>query len=106
LVLATHFAKVTGDYWRTKVSPWTRVTFLDAWPLGAYANYDLQTVWVQADLDGDFQVDGTDLGTVADNLGMTSPAWADGDLNGDGAVDTADLDLAFAQFGLELAVVS
>jgi hypothetical protein len=37
---------------------------------------------------------------------MTGATWADGDLNGDGQVTMADLDLAYAQFGLELDVVS
>ena len=44
--------------------------------------------------------------TIADNLDMSNPILTDGDLNGDGFIDAADLELAFAQFGLELDVVS
>jgi len=61
---------------------------------------------VLADLDGDFDVDGDDLAVIDANFGMSNPTQADGDLNQDGAIDIADLDLFFAQYGLELAVVS
>ena len=44
--------------------------------------------------------------TLASHLGMSSPTRADGDLNGDGVIDHVDLDLIFAQFGLDLDVVS
>jgi hypothetical protein len=37
---------------------------------------------------------------------MSSPTAADGDFDGDGDVDADDLDVLFAQYGLELAVVS
>lgn len=37
---------------------------------------------------------------------MSSQTWADGDLNGDGDVTQTDLDILFAQYGLELDVVS
>jgi hypothetical protein len=57
-----------------------------------------------AALNGDYDVDQSDLDTIADNLGMTSASWSDGDLNGDTVVDEDDIDLAFAQFGLDLAV--
>jgi hypothetical protein len=43
---------------------------------------------------------------LADNVGMSNPTHDDGDLNGDGDIDIDDLDLLFAQYGLELAVVS
>ena len=37
---------------------------------------------------------------------MANPTQADGDFNGDGAINVADLDYMFAQYGLDLAVVS
>jgi hypothetical protein len=69
---------------------------------------NLQSVWVLADLDGDFQVDQDDLDLLYDNwaAGLEDPTVEDGDLNGDGTIDVADLDLMFAQFGLALGVVS
>jgi hypothetical protein len=70
------------------------------------AGLNLQTAWVLADLDGDFDVDDADLAILNTNLWMSSPTQADGDLNGDGSINAADLDLMFAQYGLELAVVS
>jgi hypothetical protein len=36
----------------------------------------------------------------------SSPTWQNGEFNGDGDVYTDDLDLMFAQYGLELEVVS
>jgi hypothetical protein len=66
----------------------------------------LTNVWMLADLDEDFDVDQSDLDAIVDNLGMTGATWEDGDLNGDSQVDEDDLDLAFAQYGLALAVVS
>jgi len=38
--------------------------------------------------------------------GVENPTQAQGDLDGDGNIDVHDLDVMFAQFGLELAVVS
>ncbi len=67
---------------------------------------NLQSAWMQADLNGDWKVNDTDLQTLAGNMGMSNPTHADGDLNGDGQIDTADADLMFAQYGMELAVVS
>ena len=69
-------------------------------------NNNLQDVFVLADLNGDFDVDGNDMQTISDNFGMTGATYADGDLNGDGIIDDADLDLAFAQFGLRLDLVA
>jgi hypothetical protein len=57
-------------------------------------------------LNGDFAVDDSDLDTVTNNIGMSSPTHTDGDINGDGSIDSADLDLAFAQYGLDLSVVT
>ena len=73
------------------------------------ATYGLnyQYTFVLTDLDGDFDVDDDDLVIFDGNLGMSNPTWADGDFNNmDGHVNAADLDLMFAQYGLELAVVS
>lgn len=67
---------------------------------------NLQTAAIWGDLDGDFDVDDDDLAILDDNLGMSSPTVTDGDFNGDGFVNAADLDLMFAQYGLELTVVS
>jgi hypothetical protein len=67
---------------------------------------DLQDLWILADLDGDLDVDQSDIDTFADNFGMSNATWADGDLNGDNYVDEDDLDLAFAQLGIDLAVAS
>lgn len=65
----------------------------------------LQGLWILADLD-DNDVDQSDIDTFGDNFGMSNATWADGDLNGDTYVDEDDLDLAFAQYGLALSVVS
>jgi hypothetical protein len=67
---------------------------------------DLEDLWILADLDGDYDVDQSDLETIADNLDMTSASRSDGDLNGDTVVDESDLELGFAQLGLDLWVVS
>jgi hypothetical protein len=83
--------------------------FVDIMDYVAWANnsgLDLQTSSVLADLDGDFDVDDDDLAIFEGNLGMSTPTAADGDFDGDGDVDADDLDLMFAQYGLELVVVS
>ena len=67
---------------------------------------NLQSLSLWGDLDGDFDVDTADSSALASHLGMSSPTRADGDLNGDGVIDHVDLDLIFAQFGLNLDVVS
>jgi hypothetical protein len=59
-----------------------------------------------ADLDGDFAVNEIDAEILGDNMGMANPTQADGDLDGDGDIDAADADYLFAQWGLELEVVS
>jgi hypothetical protein len=71
---------------------------------GIYPN--LESVWVLADLNGDSVVDEHDMEILGDNIGMANPTMADGDFNGDGYIDINDVDLMFAQYGLELAVVS
>jgi hypothetical protein len=70
------------------------------------AGFSLQEVWVLADLDGDFDVDESDVETLADNMGMSNATHEDGDLDDDGDVDEDDLALAFAQYGLDFDVVS
>jgi hypothetical protein len=71
-----------------------------------FANYgkSLQSVSILGDLNGDFVVNDTDLTTLVNSFGMSSPTHADGDLNCDGHIDNADMDLMFAQYGLELNV--
>jgi hypothetical protein len=67
---------------------------------------DLNDLAAWADLDGDFDVDDDDLAIFDDNLGMSNPTYADGDFDGDNDVDADDLELMFAQYGLQIAVVS
>ena len=67
---------------------------------------NLQDLGILADLDGDFDVDNSDIQTIIDNQGMTNPTYADGDVNEDGVIDQLDLDLAFAQFGIEIDLVA
>jgi hypothetical protein len=78
----------------------------DYYMLNANYQQDFQNLWLLGDFDGDFDVDAFDVDVIADNGNMTGATWADGDLNGDGTVDMADLDLAYAQYGLALSVVS
>jgi hypothetical protein len=65
---------------------------------------NLQTLWMLADLNGDFDVDSFDVDWLMDRVGMSNPTWADGDLNGDGTIDEFDIDLIFAQYGMKLNV--
>jgi hypothetical protein len=52
------------------------------------------------DLDGDGDVDLTDLSILLGNYGMTSGAlYEDGDMDGDGDVDLTDLSLLLAHYG-------
>jgi hypothetical protein len=52
------------------------------------------------DLDGDNDIDITDLATLLVHYGVTSgAAYADGDLDGDGDVDLADLSALLAVYG-------
>jgi hypothetical protein len=59
-----------------------------------------------ADLNGDSVVDFEDMDILYDNDNLSNPTQADGDLDLDGDIDLDDVDLAFAQLGLELALVS
>ncbi|MFQ5805793.1 MAG: hypothetical protein ACE5I3_05015, partial [Phycisphaerae bacterium] len=52
------------------------------------------------DLDGDFDVDLTDLAQLLAHYGMTSGAtYEDGDLDGDGDVDLTDLADLLGNYG-------
>lgn len=82
------------------------VTNPDVGKFGANWYADLNILWIKADLNGDFAVDGLDMAIFNDNFGMSNPTQAQGDLNGDGSIDVNDLDLMFALYGLHLAVVS
>jgi hypothetical protein len=82
------------------------VDFDDVTLYSPHSGMNLGVVWLLADLDGDYDVDDDDAETLADNVGMSNPTWADGDLNDDNAVNLDDLDLMFAQYGLDLGVVS
>jgi hypothetical protein len=83
-----------------------QVNFADVVLYSPNSGANLQTVWLLADLNSDFAVDDLDMAIMATNFGMSSPSWAHGDLDGDGDVDTADRDLAYAQLGLDVVVVS
>ena len=72
----------------------------------AFVRARFVAAWSVADLNGDLAVDAADEAIVASHLGMSNPTQADGDLNNDGRVWIEDLDLMFAQYGLDLDVVS
>jgi hypothetical protein len=83
-----------------------QVNFADVVLYSPNSGANLQTVWLLADLNSDFAVDDLDMAILATNFGMSNRTWAHGDLDGDGDVDTEDMDLAYAQLGLDLTVVS
>jgi hypothetical protein len=83
-----------------------QVLYDDFQSLMASYGLDLQNVFVLCDLNGDHVVDDFDLDTLAENIGISNPTYEDGDLNGDGQITIDDLDLMFAQFGLEVELVS
>jgi hypothetical protein len=74
--------------------------------LWSMLNESLDEVMLLGDLDGDFDVDAADVEILDDNVGMSNPTRNHGDLNGDGQINAADVDLIFAQYGLEVEVVS
>lgn len=53
-----------------------------------------------------FDVDSFDPKMFAGNFAIPDPSHEDGDFHGDGDITAADVDLMFAQWGLELDVVS
>ncbi len=62
--------------------------------------YEFQGTSCFGDLDGDGEVDLSDLGTLLGNYGMTSGAnYAAGDLDGDEDVDLSDLSALLAVYG-------
>jgi len=75
-----------------------------------YSNFsmDLQELEMLADLNGDWTVDELDSDVLYNNwlTNLPNPTQTDGDLDADGDIDIHDLDTMFAQFGLELDVVS
>ena len=68
------------------------------------SNYGItrQSLTMEGDLDGDWDVDDDDINVIALNGGMTGATRADGDSQ----VTEADLDLAHAQLGRFMTVVS
>jgi hypothetical protein len=73
-----------------------------------HSGYNLQNLSMLADLNGDWKVDNLDADILYNNylLNLSNPTQSQGNLDGDADIDIHDLDLAFAQFGLELNVVS
>jgi hypothetical protein len=76
------------------------------WNQNSGAN--LQNLSLLGDLNGDWAVDQADADILYDNssTNLQNPTQAQGDLDGDGDIDIFDLDVMFAQFGLDLDVVS
>jgi len=72
---------------------------------GYYASINLQNLSILGDLNGDDVVDGADFTEIYNNIGE-DPAQNVGDLDGDGDIDMADINLVFAQWLLELDIVS
>jgi len=69
-------------------------------PGGIYNAHFVFTGWLPGDLDGDEDVDLTDLAQLLANYGMTEGAtYHDGDLDGDGDVDLTDLAALLAVYG-------
>jgi hypothetical protein len=63
-------------------------------------SYDEDCVDCPGDLDGDLDVDLSDLAQLLGNYGMTSgAAYEDGDLDGDGDVDLSDLAALLGVYG-------
>jgi hypothetical protein len=74
--------------------------------MNEYMKYNnFNSIVMKADLNSDGIVNADDLAFIASHLGSTGTS-ADGDLNGNGVVDDGDVDLAFAQYGLELSIVT
>jgi hypothetical protein len=80
------------------------ILFSQSW----LANLNLQNLTMLSDLNGDWIVDELDGDILFNNYlaSTANPTRAQGNLDGDTDIDIHDLDLMFAQYGLELAVVS
>jgi hypothetical protein len=69
-------------------------------PIVDMGAYEYQTEVCFGDLDGDDDIDLSDLATLLANYGTTSgAAYEDGDLDGDGDVDLSDLAALLAVYG-------
>jgi hypothetical protein len=84
---------------------------VDAADLATYSSTvgtSLTWIVILGDLNGDHRVDEADGDILYNNWlsGVQNPTHAQGDLDGDGDIDIYDLDLMFAQYGLELDMVS
>ena len=66
----------------------------------AVMRVNCEDVSCPGDLDGDLDIDLSDLSALLSNYGMTSGAeYADGDLDGDGDVDLSDLSALLSVYG-------
>ncbi len=90
-----------GDYYDIAIDPVNDSTF---WVIGEYSESSGWATWIGSfdvtvncpgDLDGDGDVDQTDLATLLAAFGLN----AGGDLDGDGDTDQADLAILLANFG-------
>src|SRR6202012_3097129 len=65
---------------------------------------DANSILVSQELLGDSNIDGhvdlTDLSTVLNNFGTTTPAWTSGNFDGAATVDLTDLSAVLNNFGL------
>jgi hypothetical protein len=90
-------------YVRWGMGPTDGGTTYPGWNIDDVALWGLDTSEpCEGDLDGDGDVDLTDLSQLLANYGMTSgAAYEDGDLDGDGDVDLTDLSQLLAVYGTE-----
>ena len=63
------------------------------------ANSILISQEIQGDSNADGHVDLTDLSTVLNNFGSTTPAWTSGNFDGGTAIDLTDLSAVLNNFG-------
>ena len=87
-----------GDYFDCTVDPVNERTFWMTGEIQTDEGWQTQiisfNVTVPADLNGDGQVDGADLGLLLVDFGSNGP----GDLNADGVIDGADLGLMLTEW--------
>jgi hypothetical protein len=97
-----------GNYsaWSSHFGGGGMITEVDFQMYSANEGLDLRQIELLADLNRDWVVDYDDLEILGSNRSLTNPTSADGDLDSDGDIDLDDLDLAFAQLGVAVAVVS